>query len=388
MADRAFTQLRRMTCAVVGMAALGVAVAGASASTTALPRATADRPDDLAGPQIHVVYAVPSDGEDRHLDDNGTLEGSVASFQAWLAQETGGPALRMDTYQGSLDVTFARLAKTEAELAALDPYLRDGIEDELQVMGFTAPGKLYAVYYDGLSNYACGGASWPPVIPGNVVAMYLRGLPTQPVPCSSNVFARADQAPSYWEYAMLHDLLHGLGFVPQCAPNHHRAGHVTSPNNDLMWAGDVGHWEFPAKLDVGRDDYYGHGRGNCLDLAVSPYLTGNAVPPEPEPPPVEPDPPPAPDVPARPRVVAFTTTKARSGGAFRAVLRLDARLLRVACTARAGKRKLKATRAVRSARAECSWRLPRNARGKRLIGSVTATAAGGAATRKFSRRIS
>ncbi len=371
----------RLRCAagfIVLLAASGLLAAGASASSSALPRATADRADDVSGPQIHVVYAVPADGEDRHLDDNGALEGSVSSFQAWLAQETGGKALRMDTYQGSLDVTFVRLAQTDAQLAAAGAFVREGIQTELQALGFNAPQKLYAVYYDGSSTYACGGAFWPPSLPGNVVAMYLRGLPSSPVPCGSNAFAAANQAPRYWEYAMLHDILHGLGYVPSCAPNHHRAGHVTAPNDDLMWAGDVGFWTFPAKLDVGRDDYYGHGRSDCPDLATSPYLVTLQAPAEPKPP----------ATPARPKVVSFTMTKARAGATFKATLRLDARVLRATCTATVGKTKIRASTVIKQTRAECTWRLPKNARGKQLAGAVKATTAGGAATKKFSRRIS
>jgi hypothetical protein len=40
---------------------------------------TSDRPDDVSGPQIQVVYALPADGTDRDLDENGTLDASVAS---------------------------------------------------------------------------------------------------------------------------------------------------------------------------------------------------------------------------------------------------------------------------------------------------------------------
>jgi hypothetical protein len=362
----------------------GVVATVAYASSSALPRATTDRPDDVTGPQIHVVYAVPAGGEDRHLDDNGTIEGSVSSFQLWLEKETGGKALRMDTYQGSLDVSFARLTKTEAELAGRDPFIREGIEEELEAIGFTARDKMYAVYYDGTTSYACASGFWPPGLQGNVVALYLRGLPTYQYPCASNRFAGATEAPWYWEFVMVHEVLHGLGFVPECAPHHHRAGHVTSPNEDLMWAGDVGSWALPAKLDVGRDDYYGHGRADCPDLANSPYLTANAFPSDPEP---EPEPPP-PIEPSPPKIVSFSLTQARSGRMFRATLRLDSRVRRATCTASAGRQRLRATRVVRDTRAECSWLLPRSARGKRLTGSVAATAAGGSATRKFSRRVS
>ncbi len=249
-----------------------VIAAVAHASASSLPRTTTDRPDDVTGPQIHVVYAVPADGEDHHLDDNGTIAGSVRSFQLWLARETGGKAFRMDTHQGALDITFARLGKTEAELAARDRFVREGIEEELGRIGFTAQNKMYAVYYDGVHAHTCGDAFWPPALQGNVVVAYLRGLPNFARPCSANRFAAANEAPGYLEYLMAHEIVHGLGFAPACSPNHHRAGHVTSPNDDLMWAGDAGFWTFPAKLDVGRNDYYGHGRSDCPDLANSPYL--------------------------------------------------------------------------------------------------------------------
>jgi hypothetical protein len=38
-----------------------------------------------------------------------------------------------------------------------------------------------------------------------------------------------------------------------------------------MWAG-TGFWELPPVLDEGRNDYFGHGRSDCPDLAESPFL--------------------------------------------------------------------------------------------------------------------
>ena len=177
---------------------------------------------------------------------NGTLAGSVDSFQGWLSDKTGGQALRLDTYQGALDVTFLRLDQTDAEIAAEGAFVRDLLEDELDAAGFDDPDKLYAVYYDGTSTFACGGGAWPPTLPGNVAAMYLNGLPGSAVPCASNPFASASEPPTYQEFAMLHEIMHTLGFVPTCAPNHWRAGHVSDEPNDLMWAGD-GPWA-PGRL--------------------------------------------------------------------------------------------------------------------------------------------
>ena len=103
-----------------------------------LPRATADRPDDVTGPQIHVMYVLPSDGTDRELDTDGTLKNTVESFQTWLAGKTGGRPLRADTFQGSLDITFFQLSRTDEEIASFGAFVRDEIEDETQARGSTS----------------------------------------------------------------------------------------------------------------------------------------------------------------------------------------------------------------------------------------------------------
>jgi hypothetical protein len=68
----------------------------------------------------------------------------------------------------------------------------------------------------------------------------------------------------------LHEVLHVLGFVAQCAPNHTLAGHTSDGPEDLMYAGNQP-WR-PAVLDTNRDDYYGTGSSVCPDLADSAFL--------------------------------------------------------------------------------------------------------------------
>lgn len=232
-------------------------------------RQTRDRADDVVGPQIKVMYVLPADGVDEELDINSTLAISVEAFQRWLERETGGRRLVIDTAGGQLDIAFARLRRTDAQLVSAGAFVRDRIESELAGMGFRTPGKIYAVYYGGRSRHACGGAFWPPTLPGRVVALYLNGTPSGAPPCNSNSFASSPNTPGYLEFGMLHEIFHGLGMVPTCAPNHTRAGHVSDDPSDLMYAGDLP-WT-PQFLDVNRDDYFGHGRG-CLDLADSPYI--------------------------------------------------------------------------------------------------------------------
>jgi hypothetical protein len=245
-----------------------------------LPRATQDRPDDLTGSQVHLMYVLPSDGVDRQLDTNGTLEGSASSFQAWLRGETGGRDLDIDTYQGAMDITFFQLSRTDAQIASYGAQVRDQIEDEVNAAGFSDAKKLYAVYYDGSSEYACGGGAWPPSLPGNVAAMYLLGEYGGQPPCSGNPFASASQPAGYMELAMLHEIVHSLGFAPTCAPNEHGNGHTSDSPTDLLYAGSSP-WDIDNMvLDVGRDDYFEHSIAGCPDLADSGYMEGGIESPD------------------------------------------------------------------------------------------------------------
>lgn len=237
-------------------------------------RATTDRLDDISGAQIHVVYVLPSDGQDRSLDTNGTLRNSVGSWQTWLGAQTGGRVFRLDTYQGKLDITFVRLARSNATMATYDPYVRDTLEKDLTTLGLVVATKVYAVYYDGGSGYSCGGGAWPPTLPGRVGALYLKGTPPGAPACSTNPFAASPTAaPGYLEFAMIHELMHTLGIVSTAAPHFTLAGHVSDGATDLMYAGSLP-WA-PSTLDVGQDDYYRPAGlpGGVFNLATSPFIT-------------------------------------------------------------------------------------------------------------------
>jgi len=264
--------------AVAALAAAGEfgAPGASTGAAAARDRVVTDMPDDVSGPQVHFLYVIPRDGEDRGLDTSSAIEKSVSSWQAWLMKQTGDRVIRVDTYRGQLDLSFFRLNTADAVVASQGPYVREQIEEELYAAGYNSPTKIYAVYYDGSSSWSCGGADPQPTFRGSVAAIYLKGTPPGAPPCSSNPLGV--DPPGYFEFGMLHELVHTLGFVPRCAP-HARgdsdAGHVSDSRHDLMWSGNEP-WgtNEPAlmQLDVGRDDYYGHGRSNCPDLSASPYL--------------------------------------------------------------------------------------------------------------------
>lgn len=81
---------------------------------------------------------------------------------------------------------------------------------------------------------------------------------------------------------MLHEIVHTLGGVAVCAPNHTLAGHVSDNPADLMWSGEQP-WSLPPTLDVGRDDYFAHDNPSCFDLKRSAFLS--PIPPSAELPP-------------------------------------------------------------------------------------------------------
>jgi hypothetical protein len=255
---------------LVALAAVSLLASGSasSAAPDSLPRATVDRPDEAEGPQVHALYVLPSDRADRALDTNGTIDASVANWQRWLRGQTFNNGLRLDTFGGDLDVTFVRLTKSDAELAARGLFLRDALEQELRAKGVVRPGKIYAAYYDGSNTAACGGGAWPPALPGAVAALYLRGTFGPGASCYDPERSRAGV--QIMDFAMLHEVLHTMGFVPACAPNHTRAGHVSDSPRDLMYAGDEP-WR-PAVLDVGSDDYFHAHILGCAEFAVSRYL--------------------------------------------------------------------------------------------------------------------
>ncbi len=243
-------------------------------TTAPLASTGGDRPDDFGGPQVHVVYAMPSDGIDRRRDVDGSIAASVAMFQRWLAGQTGGRSIRMDTYGGALDITHLTLPATAAELAAHG----DGQLAELQELisrgRLPRPDKRYLMYYEGPRAGACGEASGTPDS-AVLAALYLSGEDSG-FDCASKTLAPTDGRPDFWEFAALHEIMHSIGFVASCATHHwpESPAHVRDSREDLMWGGDS--WT-PTSLDVGRDDYYRHANAGCRDLEASPYFGATSV---------------------------------------------------------------------------------------------------------------
>ncbi len=251
-----------------------------SAATAARDRAVSDMPDDISGPQVHFLYVLPSDGADGQLDTNGAFEESVSRIERWFASRSGTQGLRVDTYNGVPDITFVRLAHSNAQATATNPWPLWVMGEDLVAAGFNDPAKVYAALYDGRSTWACGGAS-SPALP-KLGAMYLQAHPTNdPRPCrDAPGFGTGTDRPGYFEIGLLHEILHVIGFSPPCAPHASTSAfpdHVNDSPTDLMYGPDATHtagWNWAnAVLDFNRDDYYRANVPGCRDLSNSPYLT-------------------------------------------------------------------------------------------------------------------
>ena len=254
-------------------------------------RQTTDQPDDNSDYQIHVMYVLPSDRTDRDLDTNGTIATSVSAWENWLCNQTKGKTLRLDTYKGALDITFVWLPGGENALArGLDlpstfytgsvpknEFIADAIGLKLKALGFNKPNKLYVVYYDGLSTYACGQGSGR----NHAAFIYMHGHSPYNIPCKRYRFATDYTQPKSFDAVLMHEIIHTLGFLPSCSPHKTKDygkdfQHATDDPSDLMSTDYTTWWEDPTKavLDYNHDDYYDANIPGCPDLKNSAFLTG------------------------------------------------------------------------------------------------------------------
>ncbi len=228
-------------------------------------RSHVDRQDDYSGPQIHVVYAIASDGEDREMDTNGTVGEMLANMQAFLGERTG-QQFRMDTHAGEPDISFVRLGATENDLLlhreGQDPVVDvERLGRLLDELVERDSEKIYAVFYtfDWGENYVTGSAGHAVNVAGTYISHISLGRFGNP------------RRQRIFETTMIHEVFHLLGAVPNCAPNQGRGNHAIDHDLDVMSNSGRPQWEW-THIDWGNDDYFGHGREDCVDIALSPYF--------------------------------------------------------------------------------------------------------------------
>lgn len=275
--------MRRTTAVFLALALCGWHVPATADSG----RSTLDRPDLIRGPQVHVIYFLPSDGVDRALDSDRTIADGIDRMQGWFARE-GGSRWRIDRVAGGdVDITFIRGAHDN------NHYISGGVAEagsplgqELADLGFGRGEKKYLIFYGGETNDSaiCGTSSYGIPAPRT----YLPGSEEWYGTQYATVFLRsgcrttwgAGDLAGHLEGTAMHELVHTLTLVPPGAPHGcgiapvvvPGAGHVCTfhgallaapqlligldpERTDLMFPFDL----YPLnelELDIGHDDYF------------------------------------------------------------------------------------------------------------------------------------
>ena len=287
----------RITFAVV--AALGlIAAAGPSlarASTAPFvpwcgtAPATTDRPDAVAGRQVHVIYALPSDGVDRFADVGPGITTDLAAVVVWWQQQDFTRAPRFDLAPfscfpsvGALDISQVRLPQDSA-------YFYDEatrfyrLQGALVAAGFANPDKKYLVYYDTPSPLPpgiCGEGAQDPDRGGPygyAEVLLAPNLEANPNTTGCGQIWSPSYRGGYSAMVAAHELIHTFGAVvqtgtvlpPNACPD--SPGHVCDSDVDIMRPGGKTYWLDNTVLDVNHDDYYAHS-GPWWDVQDSTWL--------------------------------------------------------------------------------------------------------------------
>ncbi len=230
-----------------------------------------DRPDAAGGRQIHVIYAYPTDGEDRFASFAGPIVADIESIDAWWRRQDPTRAPRFDLFAfPGCPAGFDQLDLSSVKLPQFGAYYLPPSSQMARIgldlgVDFANADKKYLVYYDGpmQDTRTCGQSVQRPDEGGRYAfsVVYVQA-------CRADIGTgniTADVA--------AHELSHNLGAVPAGAPHAcpNDPAHVCDDENDLMYPFTRGQGLNAVVLDSGRDDYYGHS-GTWWDLRNSPWL--------------------------------------------------------------------------------------------------------------------
>ena len=193
-----------------------------------------DQPDVNNDYQIHIIYLLTSDTEDKERDLNGWIEKQVKKIDDYFFKLTGNKQrLKLDKRSdGKLDVTFVRLdRKTKRggwNVSYPDYYLTKN--------GFDNPKKTYLSFTDAVSG------------DGGQMGVH-------------HGYIFIGKAKRHMAKLGVHELLHGLGFATPCTKGVTRGAHLNSGILGQELSGGFG------------KAVYNHGDPTCPDLKDAIYLT-------------------------------------------------------------------------------------------------------------------
>ena len=235
----AFRKIARLITSAVLFSAIFAPVSGAAP----LVRSTLDRPDEVSGYQIHLVYVVTKDGVDEQRDINGQLDKWVVESQNWL-QSNYGKQLIFDLYQGQVDVTFLQSKYTKSELCLekCDALYKLADEIRAQDPNLAASKTLYFNFSELLDSGYCGWANSF----GNLSLGFNKGENCNS-PYSASVTGLSGPAKT-----LIHEVFHTFG-----------VDHVCFNESDIMIGSPECNTKSPSfgqvrtTLDLSRKNYLG-----------------------------------------------------------------------------------------------------------------------------------
>jgi hypothetical protein len=253
--------MRRLLLVAVAAAALWAAPGAVAAGWCGSGEATVDRADATTGPQIHAIWAVPSDGADTFAAGAGKLADDLASVESWWAGQDPTRVPRIDNavFPGGTcaDISFVRLPLPASAYSGANAAFTQ-VAYELGISGFTNAYKKYLVYFDGptVEPNVCGTGGGSFASGPSYAVVWLAACPDVP---DDSIAA--------------HELLHALGALPDGAPHPcpGDSGHPCDSTQDVLYPYSSGMPLAQLVLDVNHDDYYAHS-GSWLDIQDSAWL--------------------------------------------------------------------------------------------------------------------
>ena len=257
---------------------------------TTSERSYVDLEDIDNGYNIHIIYALPSDGIDKEFDLNSKIGMMVYQINKWFNKQTKnrlfpeGQFLKFDKKDnGKLDITFLRLGLTDEVISNKGIQAVNTIQPEIARLGFNDPKKIYFVVYGGSNRDVCASSQLPGHVAKSTVAttaaIYYPGKKSGS--CSEGEYGFKPEF-NMTASSALHEIFHALGIVPKCAPDHLTfksfgtindgiGGHLNVPGDIMYSVQSNVTFSKPEYLDLKSINYYNH-NNDCLDLAKSIYV--------------------------------------------------------------------------------------------------------------------
>ena len=262
-------------------------------------RSFTDNPDIINGKQIHAIYLLPCEREDRRFDVNSNIEFSLLAINKWFLDKSANQELRFDiTNNNQIDVTFLRVNKTmnwfdnkkqEENNKKID------ISEKIKKIIYLNKDKFqnfsdkkFIIFFEGWErrkyiNYdVCGKADFE----GKVSVYYTYSRFKKYIGNELNLkknkriftCTKKDHLNDIndlnfgdAEATILHEILHLLGAPSKCGKNlDNSKSHVADTTKDIMHKQSGNEY-----LDYKNNDYYNHNIEGCSDLKNSDYLISN-----------------------------------------------------------------------------------------------------------------